>query len=108
MRQNKQHDRHSDPGDPAGRCPEVYSNSISLHATELDLRTLFSRVASFDRQPGAAVGGDGLQHHVAVTLSWLCVKRYRDALTRAIGQYEAINGEIREAKFTVPTNPASQ
>ncbi len=48
------------------------------------------------------------QERVAVTLSWINAKRYRDALSRAIELYEAKNGEIRtDLTDLIVTTPAA-
>ncbi len=109
MGQNKHQDKQQKRGATSatrGTCPEVYSNTMTLHGTASDVRMLFSQVVSSDRGMGAVSYEQ--EERVAVTLSWINAKNYRNALSRAIELYEATNGEIRtDLSDLIVTTPAA-
>lgn len=62
-----------------------------LPGTGSDIRLLFSQFVSHDVEGGQE---QEIVERVAVTLSWQNAKMFRDALSRAIAQYEAGRGVI--------------
>jgi hypothetical protein len=79
----------------------AYGNIVNLNWTLTDVRIRFGELLSVpnDDDPTWKNQHSLILERVSVTIPWIQAKSLRDLLNTVVTNYEAINGELKQAKL---------
>ncbi|HLW77107.1 MAG TPA: DUF3467 domain-containing protein, partial [Bryobacteraceae bacterium] len=82
----------------------AYANIVNLNWTLTDLRIRFGELLQVpdENDPTWAAQRGIILERVSVTIPWQQAKGLRDMLDGVVSNYEAINGELKQAKLPAP------